>query len=379
MKSRKVVWSGLLTSAVVFSTLSSARAADEVPFIASAYGSAQKDPKTSPMSATVSMTTLNESAPKVIVAQGPLKMEGDLLGARLPMSFDDDAKVAPGKHALMFNISKTGRIGLQWLLDDKPREGVSMQAFDTTIANVGLSELALSQRLDWNGAPRLVTIILKKSLLQSGILAMGRTNVNIQTSQTVKMADKKAGNTRGGIKITGPIVVGPATTRKDKEKKADPPPPTPMAGRNVKVTARFVITNSEDGFLATFPPKGDNRVELTPLMVFLGNVMAFDLVYKDSKGKAHMTDYSGEAGKEFAANPRDVAIRYDDPEAKFFPVSGSIYDYDSGSGKDLLWTANTRIDLLDIMNSGREFVIKGDGKSESGDLYIRVTDQGEFR
>ncbi len=154
---------------------------------------------------------------------------------------------------------------------------------------------------------------------------------------------------------------GPAPT------PTPPPPPRQATGRRVKVSARFVVTNSEDGYYATFPPKPDNELELNG-SISLGGQLAFSWSKK-----------AAVSGKEFASySLNSVVLRYSDPNHRFFLVKGNIRDRDGdSSGKDGIWLASQNIDLIAIMQSNAEFVIKGDGKSESADLYIRVTDAGE--
>ena len=146
-----------------------------------------------------------------------------------------------------------------------------------------------------------------------------------------------------------------------------PPPPRQATGRRVKISARFVVTNSEDGFYPTFPPKSDNELELNG-SISMGGQLAFSWSKK-----------AAVSGKEFASYAlNSVVLRYTDPNHRFFLVKGNIRDRDGGlSGKDGVWLASQNIDLIAIMQSNAEFVIKGDGKSESADLYIRVTDAGE--
>jgi hypothetical protein len=320
-------------------------AAPEVPFLVSAYDAAEKKPSNPGISATVTMTTLGAASkpPKVLIAQGPLAMEGDLLGGRLPMTFDNASAVASGDHSLYFTVSKTGRIGLQWLVDDKPRDGISMQAFDTDVAGG-----TLTKKLTWNGAYRLVTVSVERkiSLIGSPIV----------------------------IKPKRPIIVGGVI----KFRPTPTPKPTfkpiivgtiklPPKGRKVRVTARFVVTNSDDGLGGVFGT-GDKKVELAG-SITMGGQSAFKFSNRPAVD-----------GNEFQSKAMDdVTLTYSDPDYRFFKVEGKIYDLDQASNADTLWVANERVDLIKIMESNQEYRIRGDRNSESGDLYIRVVDQGEFR
>lgn len=153
----------------------------------------------------------------------------------------------------------------------------------------------------------------------------------------------------------------------DPDPTPTPEPPRVATGRRVKISARFVVTNSEDGYYPTFPPKPDNELELNG-SISMGGQLAFSWSKK-----------AAVSGKEFASYTlNSVVLRYSDPNHRFFLVTGNIRDRDDKlSGKDGVWLASQNIDLIAIMQSNAEFVIKGDGKSESADLYIRVTDAGE--
>lgn len=140
------------------------------------------------------------------------------------------------------------------------------------------------------------------------------------------------------------------------------PAPTPAQvakGRTVSIQSRFVVTNSDDGV-------GDSIVELVGSISFNGiPVFSFD-------GR------KAEVGSEFLSQRPIRSSFYYDGSGSFTSVRGVIEDHDKASGNDTLWVANQKINLEQILNSHNEFCIKGDRNSESGDLYIRVTDLGEF-
>jgi hypothetical protein len=328
--------------------------APEVPFLVSAYEAAAKNPQTPGINATVTLTTLSASAkpPKVLIAQGPLVMEGDLLGARLPMTFDNASALEKDRHKLFFNISKSGRIGLQWLVDDKPFHDKPMQAFDTDA--VGST---FTKKVNWYGALRQVTVSLERKLtFVPGI-------IKFKPTPTPKPGFKP-----------GPIIIGGGVI-----KFRPTPTPTmkpvivvgtiklPAKGRRVKVTARFVVTNSDDGVAGIFG-NSDKRLELGG-SIRLGNQVAFSF---NNRG--------AEDGDEFTSKAMEsVSLLYSDPDHRFFAVSGKVWDKDTASASDTLWNASEKVDLIKIMENNAEHRIRGDRTSESGDLYIRVTDEGEFR
>lgn len=325
-----------------------ARAAPEVPFLVSAYQAAEKKPTNPGINATVTMTTLGAAStgPKVLVAQGPLLMEGDLLGGRLPMTFSDANAAAPGAHSLFFSVSKSGRIGLQWLLDDKPLGGAPMQAFDTDVAGG-----TLTKKLNWNGVYRLVTVSIERKL------SFRPLPLRIFPTPTPRP-----------MKIIGRVIqIKPTPTPRPKisREKLDILKRRKAKGRKVRVTARFVVTNSDDGVGGIFG-NSDKSVEMSG-SIRLGNQVAFSFKRR-----------SAEDGKEIGSKSMEsVILTYSDPDYRFFKVAGNIYDEDKASASDTMWIASQRIDLISIMESNTEYRIKGDRNSESADLYIRVTDEGE--
>ena len=164
----------------------------------------------------------------------------------------------------------------------------------------------------------------------------------------------------GNTGSSGPIIDRP-NRRKPRPKKVTPeaPPTPPAKGRNVKITARFVVTNSEDG-------AGDNVVELLG-SIYINGVQVFSF----NKDKA-------EVGKEFYSRRAVAGGYYYQGSGSFTVVRGVVEDHDKGSGNDTMWVANQKINLQQILDSHNEFLIKGDRDSESGDLYIRVEALGEF-
>jgi hypothetical protein len=329
----------------------SAQAAPEVPFIVSAYNAVEKDPAKAAVSATITMTTLGTSSkgPKVLVAQGPLAMEGDLLGGRLPMTFDKMGNLPSGQHSLFFNISKTGRIGLQWLVNDKPRDGKSMQAFDTDIAGS-----TLTKKVTWQGEYRLITVEIQRklNLLTKPILVPGGVKVQPTPKPTLKPGKiikfKPTPTPKPMVIVTAPI-----------KKKA--------VGRKLKVTGRLIVTNSDDGVGGIFG-NSDKTVELAGGITF-GNQSAFSF-----------NNRSADDGAEFKSKAMNsVNAIYAQPDSyRFFAIKGHVWDVDKASARDTLWISSTNVNILEIMQSGKEYLIKGDRKSESADLYIRVTDEGEI-
>ncbi|RYG68745.1 hypothetical protein EON80_11045 [bacterium] len=319
--------------------------AAEVPFLVSAYKAAEKNPENPGIGVTVTLTALgaNSKPPKMMVAQGALAMEGDLLGGRLPMTLDNPSPFEKDRHKLFFNVSKTGRIGLQWLVDDKPFQGKPMQSFDTDAAGS-----TLTKKINWNGGLRQVTVSLERKLtFIPGV-------IKLRPTATPK-----------------PIIIGGGVI-----KFKPTPTPTPKMifipgkiklkpkGRNVKVMARLLVTNSDDGVGGIFG-NSDKSVELG------GGV---------SMGGQRIFDFNGRSAQEGTEIEKIIHVKltYSDPEHRFFKVSGSIWDKDTASASDTMWISSQSLDLIKIMESNAEYLIKGDRKSESADLYIRVTDEGEF-
>ena len=300
-----------------------------------AFAVAQKSSAISYVSATVTLTALGKTTdlPRVLIGKGSMKMEGDLLQGKLDLTFDSPAKVPPGKNQLLFNVSRTNRVGLQWLINDKPRNYVSLKAFDGQATSD-----ALTAKINWNGANWLLTATLEH--------------------QTRKLVGPK--------KPGGRVVTLPSKEKKPMVIIAAPAKPSQKAvGRNFVVTGRFLATNTEDGVGGIFG-NADDSVELSGNVIINGGIAL------------SLSNRSVDAGTSLNLKEQRLSLRYDDPKIHYCEVNGSISDRDKASASDMLWNASQSIDLMNIMESKREFVIRGDRDSESGDLYIRVVDGGEI-
>lgn len=139
-----------------------------------------------------------------------------------------------------------------------------------------------------------------------------------------------------------------------------PPPPKPKVatGRSVRVETRLHVTNSADGVM-------DKVVEVAGKLTFDG-LINLD-VPRTSAG----------AGADIKLYSTGLVVKYGDSRFSRLRVSGTVYDVDRASDKDVMWKNYYPVDLLGIMRSGRELQVRGDRDSESADLYIRVVDQGE--
>ena len=309
--------------------------------VEAAFNFAEKPNPFKHTSATVTLTALGtpRDLPKVVIGRGSMRMEGDVLQGKLDLTFDNAAKAKPGKNQLLFNVSRANRVGLQWLVDDKPLNYASMKAFDGTA-----TPDALTAKINWNGADWLLMATLENKTK--------RPDPNRKPGgQTFPIPSKDdSTGKKPMVIITAPIKMKPA-------KKA--------VGRVFVVTGRFLVTNSEDGVGGIFG-NADDSVELS------GNISI------GQKNALSLNKSSANAGKSYNLKSFRLPLRYDDPNFHFSTVNGSIYDEDKASASDMLWKASQAIDLTKIMESNREFVIQGDRKSESGDLYIRVTDGGEI-
>lgn len=140
------------------------------------------------------------------------------------------------------------------------------------------------------------------------------------------------------------------------------PNPKPQAkvatGRRVRVETRLRVTNSSDGFQ-------DNVVEVAGNLTF-DNFINLN-VPRTSAGK----------GADVKLKPASIVVKYGDSRFGRLRVSGSVYDVDKMSNKDIMWKNYYPVDLLKIMRDGNELEVRGDRDSESADLYIRVLDEGE--
>ena len=292
------------------------------------------------LTATVTLTTVGspKTLPKVVIGRGIMRMEGDLLQGKFDLTFDSAAKAPAGKNQLLFNVSRANRVGLQWLVNDKPLKYASLKAFDAQA-----TPDSLTAKINWNDTDWLLSAIIERS---HRVPAKGP-----RVPQTFPVPAKT--DSKKPITImTVPIKIKPA-------KKA--------VGRNFIVTGRFLVTNSEDGVGGIFG-NADDRVELT----------GYVSINQKSVLSLNSDKNSATTGDSFDLKELRFGLRYDDTNLHYCSVKGSIADNDKASARDMLWSADRTIDLMQIMQSNREFVIKGDRKSESGDLYIRVTDGGEI-
>jgi hypothetical protein len=323
-----------------------ARAASDVPLVVKAMKASASLPANAYVQATVTLSTLSSTPnqPKTIIGQGKVTLEGNGVQGDLPMTFDAAYKPAAGTHILKFKASRKGRVGLQWMLNGSPLDGNALKSFE-----LDASEQALSRQIEWNGAPRMITVTFE-----------------------TKMARRLIPIVVGPIKLKEPIKIIGSVTLKPT------PTPTPVriispikiklkkkpTGRKIRIESRFLVTNSDDGVGGIWG-SSDNRVELHGT-IQMGGVTAFQF-----------NNRSAGDGDEFTKTLPSIVLRYNDPNLHFFKVGGKIWDRDKASSSDTLFNASQNVDLLKIMESNREYLIKGDRKSESGDLYIRVIDEGE--
>ena len=244
-------------------------------------------------------------------------------------------------------------------------------------------------------APRIGLVVLTllastNALLAAPDEAKTTTNASAAQTQATRKSTKKIGAHKTKVPIGAEAKFGSKRIKKYKlvdgkmveipessgstSTPTPAPAPTPRVatGRRVRIAARFIVTNADDGFHPGFPPPSDKRVELNGIIT-MGGQNAF---YWDQKPNGRAGLVTGNEVKSSSMIP--TVLRYDDPNHRFFEVKGTIVDVDKASGNDEMWVVNQRIDLLQIMNSNAELLIKGDRKSESGDLYIRVTDAGEI-
>ena len=245
-------------------------------------------------------------------------------------------------------ISQTGRVGLQWPLPNgKPRDGKAMQYFET-VATPNATGGTLKQTINWYGKQRVVTIALRNKAGNGGIIIVG-----------------------GGVGIK------PTPTPKPKPKFVSA---QRMVGRKVLVSARMVITNSDDGGW----PEKDEIVELTGWVSTSG--LPVKGIWPEASPLFNWRDRKVTAtkGRVFKASAGPIKVYYGNPRSAIARISGRIDDDDGfGSGKDKLLNVAQDINLLDALRDNREIHItkdpkQDDGKSENAELYIRVTDLGEF-
>lgn len=137
-------------------------------------------------------------------------------------------------------------------------------------------------------------------------------------------------------------------------------------GARYEVSAKFVVTNSDDG---TNVFSKDNTVEAR------GGIYFNAWKYPQHTETMQLLNVYGDFGSGNTIplqKPFVVERIFSDKQSDRLKIDGNIYDYDASSGNDILWKKSDVLLLGNIMMNGGTRTLKGDGDEESGDLVINV-------
>lgn len=325
LKQRIVLVVSLLATAMLASA--PAHAAD-VPFIVDAIAKAKEAPTGEGRWGVTATVVLTSEKSATMTATGPVNFVGtpaEGLKGIIPMTVGDDAET--GKtNALGVVVKRDGTVGIQWRIADKPFLGRQPLVFNATaFPNY------LSKGIHFGGALRRMKLTL--------------------ASEWVKPPRIRVRKSEEPPRIRVP---------KGEEKKEP-------IGKRYKISARIVITNSDDGVL-------DDTVEVK------GDLELFNWGANGNKFVGNVGNFVTQplkAGQSVFLGSCLIDYIFDKPDTKYYAMRGSFFDTD-----DIMLTG------LDMMNDSRaekrnlpihatfkkEFKLTGDEDDESLDIYYKVTE-----
>lgn len=317
LKQKIVLLASLVGTALLAGAHTQAKA--DVPFVVEAIEKAQTAPTAEGRWAVIANVVFTSEKSGTMTASGEVNFEGfpvNGLKGIIPMTIGDNAETSK-INALGLAIKPDGTVGIQWLIAGKPYLGRPTFVFQPSAFPD-----YLSKRINFGSVARRMKLTL--------------------SSEWIK-AEKPR------IRKKPPV---------QTEAK------TPI-GKRYKISARVVITNSDDGVLDdTVEVKGD--LELYHWGAngnkFVGNVGNF--VTQPLK-----------AGQSVFLGSCFIDYIFDKPDTKYYAMRGSFFDTD-----DIMLTG------LDMMNDSRaekrnlpihatfkeEFKLTGDEDDESLDIYYKV-------
>ena len=236
----------------------------------------------------------------------------DELSGTLGMRLDDGPYFT---HKLRLHVSRDGKVGIQWLIKNKPFLAREMKFFQAEA--VGKDSLA-ARGIDWNGLKRTLIVTL--------------------SSQRVKASAPPA------IRL----------------------PSAKPIGKRYKITGRLVVTNSSDGI-------GDNTVEITGVLLLSQRAPGRKGGWMPDR--PFVTIIPQPLGKN-ASLPADQNIFVDhifaNPKTSHIQLRSLIYD-DDDFEDDPMNIGDTRLRSLSSLADGKEHVLPGDRDSENVEVYYNVT------
>ena len=242
----------------------------------------------------------------------------DELSGTLGMRLDDGPYLT---HKLRLHVSRDGKVGIQWLIKNKPFLAREIAFFQAEA--VGKDSLA-ARGIDWNGLKRTLIVTL--------------------SSQRVKASAPPA------IRV----------------------PSAKPIGKRYKLAGRLVVTNSEDGVW-------DNTCEI------FGNLfyrLGANGGKEESKVERCVTIIEQDANKGFTLH-FDKNIYLDhifaDPKTEYFQINSEIQDEDGGgmTGDNDIMNANeirwiSLAKLAASVEKDGEWNLEGDRDSENVEIYFTV-------
>ena len=310
---RCALLSGVLCVALLSSAHTQAKA--DVPFVVEAIEKAQIAPTTEGRWVVTANVVFTSEANGTMTANGPVEWVGtpaNGLKGILPMTVGDDAETAK-TNALGLAFKADGTVGIQWLIAGTPYLGRPTFVFQPSAFPD-----YFSKAINFGGAKRRMKLTLASAWVK------------------------------------------PPRIRIPKgEEKKEP------IGKRYKISARIVITNSDDGVL-------DDTVEVN------GDLELFNWGANGNKFVGNVGNFVNQplkAGQSVFLGSCLIDYIFDKPDTKYYAMRGSFFDTD-----DIMLTG------LDMMNDSRaekrnlpihatfkkEFKLTGDEDDESLDIYYTV-------
>lgn len=315
------VLTSLLLAILASAMLTSAPARAESTFVAEAIAQAQEAPTDEgKWQVTANVVLTAENVP-MMTASGPVsfvKTPDDALWGSLPMKVGDEANDV---HRLNVTVMPDGTVGLLWLIAGKPFLGRP-----TMIFKASSFPTYLSKAINFGGAPRRMVLKL----------------------ETERVKETSTGNRPPRIRVP----------------KAKEP-----IGKRYQISARIVVTNSDDGYDGFGK---DNTVEVRGNLV-LYSWGANGNTYVGTVGK--LVPQPLKAGNDLYLGICTIDYIFAKPDTKYYAMIGQFFDSDypiSGPDDMNVYPAQKR-NLETHSTFKKELSLSGSDGSESLDVYYKVT------
>ena len=238
------------------------------------------------------------------------------LSGTLAMRVDDGPYFT---HKLRLHVARDGKVGIQWLIKNKPYLGRGMEFFQ---AEASGEDSLVAQGINWNNFKRTLIVTLSTKRVKAGIRPFIR------------------------VPVKKPI------------------------GKRYKITGFAHTTNSDDG-------PGDDIIDPKGSVSITSRVNGQDVT--TNVLTAYPSLNSWELNHQASLTETTADYIFSDPKSRFIRIDGFLEDYDASSSNDRLWPMmyngieNKKRVQLDFQVGRGNIAIPGDRNSENVEVYYSVT------